>query len=280
MSANNRIFLAGLPCSVLVVATLWASDPAARSSAVILAVVFLLLGWLALLVLFGASSQLSPAHLPSAWHDGRFVEHGSEACVRIAAEFAAQQGKIRNGVGRAQGLFSEAVAHLIGCFQDISRHTLGQRQPGMAVIAGDGDAGSGDKSKRFSGKILETLQQFVENLLENTRLAMRPAAKADRIGAPMHDARSSLGDSERIAEQTGLLVSSAAMEAAEAGRGVATALGATVNTAVLSLPFRYLAPPLPGHVGQQAQKPVILKNGVDNNPVSQTGYAPGDVELF
>jgi len=37
---------------------------------------------------------------------------------------------------------------------------------------------------------------------------------------------------------------------------------------------------LRAHVDMLAQKLGALKQGVKNNPVSQTGYASGDVELF
>jgi len=405
VSTNNKIFLAGLPWSVLVIATLWASDPAARSIPVIFAVVVVILGWVAFTALFNTSAASSPVHVPGSQHDREIIEHSSEAIVRVSAEFATQIAEIRGEVQRAQGIFSEAVVQLIVSFQDINVHAQRQRQLGMAVITGDGDASSMETFERFASKTSDTLRQFVESVVENSRLAMSLVEMTDRIVNQMREVRGRLGDIEGIAKQTNLLALNAAIEAAragEAGRGfavvadevrdlsgrtnhfsqqirsaldsmqvtieateqainkmaaqdmtfaltskgdveqamqgiealndktggtvselnhIAEQVETAVNKAVLSLQFQDVVTQLLGHVGrrldvldevvgdeqrmaevlratgdpeatlraldalrehvdQLAQKLVTLKKGVDNSPVSQTGYASGDVELF
>lgn len=405
MSTNNKIFLAGLSWSVLVVATLWASDPAARSFAVILAVLVVGMGWMAVTTLFNTSPSCLPGQLPRVRHDREIIEHGSEAIVRVSAGVALQIGEIRSEVRRAQDIFSEAVGHLIGSFQDINMHAQQQRQLGMAVIAGAGEASSVNEFERFASKTSETLRQFGESVVENSRLAMSLVEMNDRIASQMREVRGRLGDIEGIAKQTNLLALNAAIEAAragEAGRGfavvadevrdlsgrtnhfsqqirssldsmqvtieaieqainqmagqdmtfaltskadveqalqgiealngrtentvgelnqIAAQVEVAVNKAVLSLQFQDVVTQLLGHVGrrldvldevvsdeqrlagvlrdsagpeatlraldalrqqvdQLAQKLVSLNKGVDNNPVSQTGYASGDIELF
>jgi methyl-accepting chemotaxis protein len=325
--------------------------------------------------------------------------------VQVSAEFSTQLGEMRGEIARAQGIFTEAVGHLIASFHDINGYAQRQRQLGMAVIAGESETNSVGEFERFATKTSQTLHQFVESVVENSRLAMSLVEMTDRIINQMREVRSRLGDIEGIAKQTNLLALNAAIEAAragEAGRGFAvvadevrdlsgrtnhfsqqirTALDSmqmtvetteqainqmaaqdmtfaltskgdveeamqgiealnertgqtvgelnqiavqvetAVNQAVLSLQFQDVVTQLLGHVGrrlevldevvvdelrmaevlrgsadpeatlhaldalrshvgQLSQKLISLNKGVDNNPVSQTGYASGDVELF
>jgi hypothetical protein len=291
VSTNNKIFLAGLPWSVLVVATLWASDPAARSLAVVFAVVVLVLGWMVVTSLFCCSAASSPGQLANARHDREIIERSSEAMLRVSAEFSTQLGEIRSEVRRAQDIFSEAVGHLIGSFQDINMHVQRQRQLGMA--AQDGMPVAIEDSEQAINKMAAQEMTFVLAAKSDIEQAKQ------RIEAVNGCAGDTVGELNLIAGQ----------------------VEAAVNKAVLSLQFQDVVTQLLGHVGrrldlldevasdeqrlaevlldsghpeatlraldalrdhvdQLAQKLVTLKKGVDNNPVSQTGHAGGDVELF
>lgn len=280
-----------------------------------------------------------------------------------------------------------------------------QRHLGVKVIAGEADTNSASEFERFASKTSETLRQFVDSVVENSRLGMGLVEMTERITKQMREVRGRLGDIEGIAKQTNLLALNAAIEAAragEAGRGfavvadevrdlsgrtnhfsqqirqsldgmevtiqaterainqmaaqdmsfaltskgdveqamqgietlnqrtsatvgelgeIAVQVEVAVNNAVLSLQFQDVVNQLLGHVGrrldlldevvgdeqrmvlalrdtgdtqatvrtldalrehvsQLSDKIVALKQGADNNPVSQTGYASGEVELF
>lgn len=405
MSGNNKMLLAGMAWSVLVIAVLWASDPVARSPAVVFAVVVVALGWLTVAALFAGGRVDAHVSQTSHGHDREIIEHSSEAIVRVSAESSTQIAEMRSEVQRAQDIFAEAVATLISSFQDINLHAQRQRQLGMAVISREGDSNTVGEFEQFATKTSETLHQFVESVVENSRLAMSLVEMTDRIINQMREVRSRLGDIEGIAKQTNLLALNAAIEAAragEAGRGfavvadevrdlsgrtnhfsqqiratldtmqvsidateqainqmaaqdmtfaltskgdveqamqgiealnsrtgdtvgelneIAVQVESAVNQAVLSLQFQDVVTQLLGHVcrrldvleeivgderrmadvlrdtadpagtvqaldalrehvDQLSNKLVTLKQGVDNNPVSQTGYASGDIELF
>ncbi|MGE5469996.1 MAG: methyl-accepting chemotaxis protein [Bacteroidota bacterium] len=405
MKNKNKMFLAGLPWSALVVATLWVAEPSARSGAPLLAMVVLVLGWLAVVMLFGSASTASAERMLDCQHDRQIIAHSSETMVRVATEYGAQIAEIRNDIVRAQGIFSEAVVHLVNSFHEMNVHVQRQRHLGISVVAGENELGSASEFELFASKTSETLRKFVESVVENSRLGMGLVEMTERITHQMREVRSRLGEIEGIAKQTNLLALNAAIEAAragEAGRGfavvadevrdlsgrtnhfsqqirasldgmevtiqaterainqmaaqdmsfaltskadveqamvgiealnqrtsatvgelgeIAGQVEAAVNNAVLSLQFQDVVSQLLGHVDrrldvldemagdeqrmamalqqtgdpaatlstldalrehvdQLSQKLITLKKGVDNNPVSQSGYAGGDVELF
>lgn len=405
MSGINRVYLIGLPWSVLVLATLLASDVGARSGAVIFSFVVLVLGWLAVINLFAPRGDESVGLPVRREADRQIIEHSSAALVRLSVEFAAQISEIRAELAQVRTIFSEAVTQLIESFHGMNEHVQRQRQLGMQVISGDDNGGSAAEFELFASKTSETLRKFVESVVENSRLAMSLVEMTDRISNQMREVRGRLGEIEGIAKQTNLLALNAAIEAAragEAGRGFAVVAdevrdlsgrtnhfslqiraaldgmqqtvdsseqainqmaaqdmtfaltskadvekamagiedlnhrtGATVgelnqiavqvetsvNQAVLSLQFQDMVTQLLGHierrldvldevvgdeqrmasvlrdtrdpagtvdaldalrehVDQLAEKLGALKKGVEKNPVAQTAFASGDVELF
>jgi methyl-accepting chemotaxis protein len=269
----------------------------------------------------------------------------------------------------------------------------------------DGSRRAVGEFEQFAGKTSDTLRQFVESVIENSRVAMSLVEMTERIAAQMREVRGRLSEIEGIAKQTNLLALNAAIEAAragEAGRGFAvvadevrdlsgrtnhfsqqirealTAMQAqieasekaihqmaaqdmtfaitskgdvevamsgieamnqrtgdsvaelnqiaeqvesSVNQAIVSLQFQDMVTQLLSHVMRRldvmeevvsdeeqmavallntgdpeatmrtldtlrehvdtlSQKLMTLKKGVDHNPVRQTGYSSGDVELF
>lgn len=395
--------LIGIGWSLLVLAVLVAVEPAARSGAVIFALIVLVVGWLIATSFF--SSAPTPSSVQADSSDRLVIEHSSDAIVRISDEFSVQIREMRGEVTRAQSIFSDAIGSLIGSFNHMNEQIHRQQQLGMQVVAGAADNSASPDFHQFASKTSETLRQFVDSVIENSRVAMTLVEMTDRMTNQMRDVRGMLGEIEGIAKQTNLLALNAAIEAAragEAGRGFAVvadevrdlsgrtnhfshqirgSLGSiqttieeteqainkmaaqdmtfaltsksdvekamvdiegmnertgqavlelnqiadevegAVNQAIVSLQFQDMVTQLLGHVSrrldlleevagdeskmantlrdcrdpaatlraledirqhieQVSEKLAALKQGVQHNPVAQTGFASGDVELF
>lgn len=224
MGANGRFALVGITLTVLVVGTLLAVDPAARTPAVGFAMLILTGGWIV------AGSVLhSPAGdrqaLTSSTHFSRdVIEKSGEAIVHVSGEVSRQVGQMRDEVARTQLILGEAVDKLVCSFQEMNALIQRQQQLGMQVVAGSVEGGSVSEFHNFANKTSETLRQFVDSVIENSRLAMSLVEMTDRIISQMSEVRGMLGEIEGISKQTNLLALNAAIEAAragEAGRGFA-----------------------------------------------------------
>lgn len=402
---NNNVVVSGLIWSLVILGGLWLMSAQALAWPVFLAIVLLSAGWLLLVLYFGRATVAKPEVDAPAVGDRLLIEHSSDSIVRISVEFSTQINEIRHEIKRTQDLLSDAVNSLINSFHGMNQHVQRQRQLGMEIVAGSDEAGSASQFEQFATKTSSTLGQFVESIVENSRLAMSLVEMTDRISTQMREVRGRIGEIEGIAKQTNLLALNAAIEAAragEAGRGFAVvadevrdlsgrtnhfsqqirdALGSmqatieateqainqmaaqdmtfaltsksdveqamneidnlnhrtgasvgelneiaaqvevSVGQAVLSLQFQDMVTQLLGHAarrldlleevvaGEQemartlrnsrdpvetlhslsalrehvdllSEKLSALKKGVTNNPVSQTGYASGEVELF
>ncbi len=364
-----------------------------------------MLGWLFVLHFF--RPPLATQH-PVAVREsvGReVVERSGAAIIRASVEASRQLEEVRNDLARAQCIFSEAIEKLITSFHGMNDQIHRQQQLGMQIVAGNLEGGSVSGFQQFASKTSDSLRQFVESVVENSRLAMSLVEMTDRIIVQMSEVRGMLGEIEGISKQTNLLALNAAIEAAragEAGRGFAVVadevrdlsgrtnhfsqqirgsltkmqatIGATeqainqmaardmtfaltskgdveqammgidemnrrtgksmnelnsigeqvestVNQAIMSLQFQDMVTQLLAHVGKRlavldeillderrmvavmndgvdsatslaalqeidahvdqiSQKIGVISQKVDNNPVGQTGYASGDVELF
>ena len=406
MGGNKKLLWVGMGWSLIVVATLFAIEPAARSAPIVFALLVLLAGWLiAASFLSGASSADTEKSNISSRADREVIEHSSDAIVRVSTEFATQIAEMQSEVSRAQAIFGEAIGKLIGSFHYMNAQIQRQHQLGVNIVGGGSAGGAAADFQLFAHKTSDTLRQFVDSVIENSRVAMSLVEMTERITHQMREVRGMLGEIEGIAKQTNLLALNAAIEAAragEAGRGFAVVadevrdlsgrtnhfsqqirgsltkmqvtieateqainkmaaqdmtfaltsksdveqamLGieqmnqrtgetigelnqisdqveAAVNQAIVSLQFQDMVTQLLGHVSRRldvldevvgdeqkmamalrdtsdpastlqtlaglrehveilSQKLSALKQGVQNNPVSQTGYASGDVELF
>jgi methyl-accepting chemotaxis protein len=131
---------------------------------------------------------------------------------------------MRGEVARAQVIFGEAIGKLVCSFHDMNAQIQRQQQLGMQVVAGGAEGGSVSEFQKFANKTSETLRQFVDSVVENSRLAISLVEMTDRIISQMSEVRGMLGEIEGISKQTNLLALNAAIEAAragEAGRGFA-----------------------------------------------------------
>ena len=405
MGNNGKMMWVGLGWSGLVLGVLLAIDSSARSVAVIVALVAMAGGWLLLARSLAAAGRRADEAGDTAVARREIVERSGQAIVHVSSEAARQVDAMRQEIRRAQDIFSEAIDKLVASFHGMNTQIQRQQQLGLQVVGGGIEEGSVSEFQGFATKTSETLHQFVESVVENSRLAMSLVEMTDRIINQMSEVRGMLGEIEGISKQTNLLALNAAIEAAragEAGRGFAvvavevrdlsgrtshfsqqirgslmkmqTTIEATeqainqmaaqdmtfaltskndvesamvginemnrrtgdtvselnviaeqveqsVNQAIVSLQFQDMVTQLLGHVGRRlevmdeiladeqkmaavlnnsgdslaalaalseicqhvdqiSQKMGVISQKVDNNPVNQTGFASGDVELF
>jgi methyl-accepting chemotaxis protein len=405
MTGNGKHALIGLGWSMLVIAVLCAVDPAARNPSFIFAMIVLLAGWLVAASLTRASSgrEIDEQTAHSGPHE--LISGSVVAMSRVSEEISRQVGEMRGEVGRTQKIFSDAIDGLVASFYGMNAQVQRQQKLGIEIVSGGGESGSLSEFQLFAGKTSDTMRQFVDSVVDSSKVAMSLVEMTDRIIAQMGEVRGTLGQIEGISKQTNLLALNAAIEAAragEAGRGFAVvadevrdlsartnhfsqqirdslskmqatveaseqaihqmaardmtfamtskgdveqamngineinrrtgeavcelnAIGHevenSVNQAIMSLQFQDMVTQLLGHVGRRldaldeivgdenklakilentatpeesrlallaicshidhiSQKMSVVSKKVDNNPVSQTGFASGDVELF
>lgn len=224
MRSNAKLLAIGLGVSSAVFVALLVSAPEVRSFTFV-SLMFVLIGsWVfAILRVTGANTGI-PSLQSGVSADRLVAEHSSEAIVRVSAEFSIQITEMRGEVSRAQNIFTEAIDKLVGSFQSMNLQIRRQQQLGMQIVAGGGEGNSVAEFQTFATKTSETLRQFVDSVVENSRLAMSLVEMTDRITVQMREVRGMLGEIEGIAKQTNLLALNAAIEAAragEAGRGFA-----------------------------------------------------------
>jgi len=224
MSGNGKLISIGGAWTVLVAAILLAIEPAARSPAVVFSLIVILAGWLIAGSFAGTPTSSRENAAEASRIERDIIEQSGNAIIRVSKEASRQVGEMRSEVARAQNIFNEAIGKLVGSFQGMNAQIQRQHQLGMQVASGGSEAGSATEFQLFATKTSETLRQFVESVVENSRLAMSLVEMTDRIISQMSEVRGRLGEIEGIAKQTNLLALNAAIEAAragEAGRGFA-----------------------------------------------------------
>lgn len=225
MTAMRVLWLGGLVWSLLVALALFALEPAARIFPVAVGALASLLGWLVLSLWFTRKVACDiERSAPDNAAERQVIIHSSDAIVRLAGEFSCQIHEIRAELTRAKSIFSEAIETLVASFHGMNDQVRRQQQLGMQVVSGAGESGAAGEFHLFASKTSDTLREFVESVVENSRLAMSLVEMTDRVTTQMADVRGRLGEIEGIAKQTNLLALNAAIEAAragEAGRGFA-----------------------------------------------------------
>ena len=224
MSRRWRYSLIGLGWSILVVAVLLTVEPGARSPSFIFAMAVLLFGWIVAIGFFPKEHRDIDGTRPIGYDTQELIERSAEAMRRVTGETSRQLAEMRDEIARAQTIFTEAIARLIESFHGMSAHIQRQQTLGVAVVGGNDAGGAVFEFQQFASKTSDTLRQFVDSVVENSKLAMSLVEMTDLITSQMSEVRGVLGEIEGIAKQTNLLALNAAIEAAragEAGRGFA-----------------------------------------------------------
>lgn len=147
-----------------------------------------------------------------------------------AGEIRAQLSDGREEIVRVQSLIRDASEKLLASFSGINQQSSAQQKLALKITRGaEGGAGGGAGAsnagvKSFVTDASKTLNYFVENIVENSRVGMSLVAKIEAINSQLTDIRDGLGEIEGISTQTNLLALNAAIEAAragDAGRGFA-----------------------------------------------------------
>lgn len=221
-----RMIWSGALWSALVCTTLYLAEPGAGSLASWLAIGFLIAGWVTFAFYWGKGADSEQAQVSPrfAGVDQGIVVQASVAMNRASDELSVQIVEMRGEIARARKIFGEAIEKLVESFQQMHAQIHSQQQLGLQVASRGRDDNSWSEFRSFAEKTSLTLRQFVDSVVENSRLAMSLVEMTDRISGQMAEVRGMLGEIEGIAKQTNLLALNAAIEAAragEAGRGFA-----------------------------------------------------------
>ena len=224
MASSGKVVWRAVAASFAVMGGLVVWEPAARSPLIIGVFVLLLAGWVFVGLHSGKTKIASQGASDGASARREIVERSGEAILHVSAEASRQVLEMRNEIRRTQGIFGEAIEKLVASFHGMNAQLQRQQALGLQVISGGGEEGAVSEFQNFAAKTSDTLRQFVDSVVENSRLAMSLVEMTDRIIQQMSEVRGMLGEIEGIAKQTNLLALNAAIEAAragEAGRGFA-----------------------------------------------------------
>ena len=221
---SGRQLALGLGWSALVMVALFAIEPSIRSPLAMTGMLFSLIGWVLVIKLVGADTEPLPSPAPVETASHELFTRSGQAISLVSGAVGRQVSEMRGELGRALVIFAEAIEGLVNSFHSMNAQIERQQQLGHLVITG-GSAGVGVAGfQEFAVKTSETLRQFVDSVVDNSKLAMSLVEMTDRIATQMGEVRDMLNEIEGIAKQTNLLALNAAIEAAragDAGRGFA-----------------------------------------------------------
>ena len=139
-------------------------------------------------------------------------------------EFSGLCQTSRDELGQVNTLLGQAIERLIGNFNTINDHIQHQRDLALSIVEGMTGTNDGSSFSEFVADTSKTLEAFVENTVQTSKLAMGLVETMDSISSQVAYMQGILGEIEGIAKQTNLLALNASIEAAragEAGRGFA-----------------------------------------------------------
>ena len=145
-----------------------------------------------------------------------------EAMQEYVRSLEEQLSCARGEVAQTQTLFLEAIAKLIGSFNDITTQAREQQSLAVGLATGDADeSGRGSELTRgfdvFVKETSATLDFFVDATVQNSKLAMGLIDLIEKVRGHANAIQGALVEVASIAKQTDLLALNAAIEAARAG---------------------------------------------------------------
>ncbi len=200
------------------------------------------LAWFVLLIKVGNTrkkSELQPAKIDS---DLSSLASDFDALMNLMdEEFTAQISSTQQELDQLRSLLSDAIFKLVDSFTNLESTT--RHQQGLVMMLTDQHSGNPPPSpanqdpsspgqeedehttfEQFLTDTTTTLNVFVDNTINSSKLGMELVSSMDEISSEMNRIKTILNEVEGIASQTNLLALNAAIEAAragEAGRGFA-----------------------------------------------------------
>lgn len=206
--------------TLLALLAVWFTDPLWRVVAVLFVAALV---WLAV-VRYGVNRQENRAPADPL--------QGYRAELKGLIEDLARASHVQSSTShteleRVKDLLQEAIGKLINSFDSVNTHVQQQRGLALSIVNGMAEMGEGEEAVRFADFVMDTsktMESFVDNTVETSKIAMRLVETMDTINHEVATVLGILGEIESIAKQTNLLALNAAIEAAragEAGRGFA-----------------------------------------------------------
>ena len=192
---------------------------------ILLVAATLLVGWCVIAWRYGRTVRSLAALRPPSADLAGLLEDTNRLLSVCASEIRAQLNGGRDDLTRVQTLVRDASEKLLTSFSGINQQSSAQQKLALQIRDGRGSAHSGSSGvDGFLADASKTLNYFVENIIENSRVGTALVEKVEAINSQLTDIRNSLGEIEGISTQTNLLALNAAIEAAragDAGRGFA-----------------------------------------------------------
>ncbi len=224
MSVDSKPVLLGIGWGTAVTAALLILEPSSRSISVMVAMITLTAGSVYVSARCMRNSKTQTDNEAAHRINREVMARSGEAMIQVSGAVSSQILEMRDEVSRAQNIFHEAIEKLVSSFHGMNAQVQRQQQLGMLAVAGGGEECSASEFQQFASKTSETLRQFVDSVVENSKLAMSLVEMTDHVVSQLSEVRGMLGEIEGISKQTNLLALNAAIEAAragEAGRGFA-----------------------------------------------------------
>lgn len=139
----------------------------------------------------------------------------------------ARQDVSLGELARVNDLLRQAIDQLVASFGDMNTHIQAQRDLALSIIHSMTDSDQQANGTSFADFVMDTsktMEAFVDNTLNTSKIAMSLVETMDAIDKKVNAITGILGEIESISKQTNLLALNAAIEAAragEAGRGFA-----------------------------------------------------------